>query len=159
MTLAIIIATSAINKLPNVSSVGGLIGVSVSASFLFLLGESLCGWSGCESRELELIYWSDCCSRHQLGNAVAVSPRRPQAGESASRFPLLRRCVKHREGLRLKRSTRRNEIRQLSKPNQPTPSQPYPLSLLPAYLLLPSLRQSQPTRRSITKLLKYRTSS
>lgn len=40
MTLAIIIATSAINKLPNVSSVGGLIGVSVSASFLFLLGES-----------------------------------------------------------------------------------------------------------------------
>ncbi|BGO93271.1 hypothetical protein NBRC10512_006184 [Rhodotorula toruloides] len=37
MTLAIIIATSAINKLPNVSSVGGLIGVSVSASFLFLL--------------------------------------------------------------------------------------------------------------------------
>ncbi|BGP26131.1 hypothetical protein JCM10295v2_005074 [Rhodotorula toruloides] len=40
MTLAIIIATSAINKLPKVSSIGGFIGVSVSASFLFLLGGS-----------------------------------------------------------------------------------------------------------------------
>ncbi|GAA5952511.1 hypothetical protein JCM21900_003400 [Sporobolomyces salmonicolor] len=37
MTIAIIIATSAIDKLPDISSVGGVIGVSVSASFLFLL--------------------------------------------------------------------------------------------------------------------------
>ena len=38
MTIAIIIATSAIDKVPDVSSIGGVIGVSVSASFLFLLG-------------------------------------------------------------------------------------------------------------------------
>ncbi|GAA5873755.1 hypothetical protein JCM3774_000161 [Rhodotorula dairenensis] len=37
MTIAIIIATSAIDKVPDVSSIGGVIGVSVSASFLFLL--------------------------------------------------------------------------------------------------------------------------
>ncbi|GAA5860214.1 hypothetical protein JCM1840_002824 [Sporobolomyces johnsonii] len=37
MTIAIIIATSAIDKLPDISSVGGVIGVSVSASFLFIL--------------------------------------------------------------------------------------------------------------------------
>ncbi|BGP49926.1 hypothetical protein JCM10450v2_005831 [Rhodotorula kratochvilovae] len=37
MTIAIIITTAAIDKLPDVSSVGGVIGVSVSASFLFLL--------------------------------------------------------------------------------------------------------------------------
>ncbi|GAA6048554.1 hypothetical protein JCM3770_006550 [Rhodotorula araucariae] len=37
MTVAIIITTAAIDKLPDVSSVGGVIGVSVSASFLFLL--------------------------------------------------------------------------------------------------------------------------
>lgn len=40
MTIAIIIATSAIDKVPDVSSIGGVIGVSVSASFLFLLGAS-----------------------------------------------------------------------------------------------------------------------
>ncbi|GAA5879189.1 hypothetical protein JCM16303_001334 [Sporobolomyces ruberrimus] len=37
MTIAIIVAVSAIDKLPNISEIGGLIGVSVSASFLFVL--------------------------------------------------------------------------------------------------------------------------
>ncbi|GAA6015519.1 hypothetical protein JCM11491_004380 [Sporobolomyces phaffii] len=37
MTIAIIVAVSAIDKLPNISEIGGLIGVSVSASFLFIL--------------------------------------------------------------------------------------------------------------------------
>ncbi|KPV72424.1 uncharacterized protein RHOBADRAFT_55890 [Rhodotorula graminis WP1] len=37
MTVAIIITVRAIDKLPDISSVGGVIGVSVSASFLFLL--------------------------------------------------------------------------------------------------------------------------
>ncbi|GAA5980144.1 hypothetical protein JCM5350_001778 [Sporobolomyces pararoseus] len=36
-TIAIIVAVSAIDKLPNISEIGGLIGVSVSASFLFIL--------------------------------------------------------------------------------------------------------------------------
>ncbi|GAA5906459.1 HoxN/HupN/NixA family nickel/cobalt transporter [Sporobolomyces salmoneus] len=38
MTIAIIVAVSAIDKLPQISEIGGLIGVSVSASFLFILG-------------------------------------------------------------------------------------------------------------------------
>ncbi|GAA5889178.1 hypothetical protein JCM8208_007793 [Rhodotorula glutinis] len=37
MTVAIIVTVRAIDKLPDISSVGGVIGVSVSASFLFLL--------------------------------------------------------------------------------------------------------------------------
>ncbi|GJN92761.1 hypothetical protein Rhopal_005799-T1 [Rhodotorula paludigena] len=37
MTVAVIITTAAIDKLPDVASIGGVIGVSVSASFLFLL--------------------------------------------------------------------------------------------------------------------------
>ncbi|GAA5934517.1 HoxN/HupN/NixA family nickel/cobalt transporter [Sporobolomyces koalae] len=37
MTIAIIVAVSAIDKLPDISEIGGLIGVSVSASFLFVL--------------------------------------------------------------------------------------------------------------------------
>lgn len=37
-TIAIIVATSAIEKIPDVGAVGGIIGVSVSASFLFILG-------------------------------------------------------------------------------------------------------------------------
>ncbi|GAA5855553.1 hypothetical protein JCM5353_006025 [Sporobolomyces roseus] len=37
MTVAIIVAVEAIDKLPNISEIGGLIGVSVSASFLFIL--------------------------------------------------------------------------------------------------------------------------
>ncbi|ORY77254.1 high-affinity nickel-transport protein-domain-containing protein [Leucosporidium creatinivorum] len=36
-TIAIIVATSAIEKIPDVGAVGGIIGVSVSASFLFIL--------------------------------------------------------------------------------------------------------------------------
>lgn len=41
MTVAVIITTAAIDKLPDVASIGGVIGVSVSASFLFLLGASV----------------------------------------------------------------------------------------------------------------------
>ncbi|GAA6062559.1 hypothetical protein JCM10212_004120 [Sporobolomyces blumeae] len=37
MTIAIIVAVTAIEKLPDISEIGGLIGVSVSATFLFIL--------------------------------------------------------------------------------------------------------------------------
>jgi len=74
MTVAIIITVRAIDKLPDISSVGGVIGVSVSASFLFLLGESPAPHrlrASSLSRPRVLIADRHAHSRHQRRHAVA----------------------------------------------------------------------------------------
>ena len=75
MTVAIIITVRAIDKLPDISSVGGVIGVSVSASFLFLLGESPAPphrlHASSPSRPRVLMADRHAHSRHQRRHAVA----------------------------------------------------------------------------------------
>lgn len=86
-TIAIVISVSAIDKIPDVSAIGGVIGehlcrappfifrlltrpndpgVSVSASFLFLLGKTLClAWYG------PWLTLCTLCSRDQFSHPVA----------------------------------------------------------------------------------------
>ncbi|PRQ71705.1 High-affinity nickel-transport protein-domain containing protein [Rhodotorula toruloides] len=80
MTLAIIIATSAINKLPNVSSVGGLIGVSISASFLFLLAviNSVMLWQSL--RVVRRRKRNQAALEAQQADALAIVPVLPSSG-------------------------------------------------------------------------------
>ncbi|BGP56763.1 hypothetical protein JCM8202v2_004393 [Rhodotorula sphaerocarpa] len=84
MTIAIIIATSAIDKVPDVSSIGGVIGVSVSASFLFLLAviNSVFLWQSLRQAKQRK-------RAQRVALASAASPQSPSDLETAPTFPEL----------------------------------------------------------------------
>ncbi|GAA5977290.1 hypothetical protein JCM10908_004926 [Rhodotorula pacifica] len=80
MTIAIIIATSAIDKVPDVSSIGGVIGVSVSASFLFLLAviNSVFLWQSLRQAK----------QRKRARHAAALAAENPRAGPTGGDLDL-----------------------------------------------------------------------
>lgn len=159
MTIAIIIATSAINKLPNISSVGGLIGVSVSASFLFLLGALPQATASLQIGQTAADLHFGLFSRHQLGHAVAVASSRSSKSALAFRAPCLP-TTDSEAGCRCKLtfSAHRGEIRQRRKLNTQTRVWLYSLSPPPVYTLPLAFRRPQHISQMTRKALKCRPS-